>query len=225
MKRLVILILLSEILATFAIRADELSEAMTPQPDIKELKLKRNTGHFIYVSGGPALILTEVDMGNVVSGEPTFSGQLNVGYEWISPKKFGFGVIYNGYFTGVECTQVSGWTVTRFHERWGLHYFGTQLAGRILLRSPRWSLRYAIGFGLVVSREIATIQDERAALNYDYGLGTHTSFGAEFMLSKTVGISGGVNLFDASIKQRFYGETNNGSVVRVDVNFGLSFHF
>lgn len=155
------------------------------------MKLKRNTSHFLYVSGGPGLILTEVEMGHVTSGQPNFSGVINVGYEWISQKKIGFGVLYNGYFTGVDCTESSGMTIVRIHDQWGLHYFSLQLAGRILLKSPKWSLRYALGVGFVASRDIV----------------------------------GGVKVFDASVKQSFFGETNDAGVIRIDADFGLSFRF
>lgn len=225
MKKLILLIVSAIIYGTFTINAEEPTDILTLPQSINELKLQRNTGHFLYVSGGPGLILTEVEMGHVTSGQPNFSGVINVGYEWISQKKFGFGVLYNGYFTGVDCTESSGMTIMRIHDRWGLHYFSLQLAGRILLKSPKWSLRYALGLGFVASRDIAMSQGERLGINYDYGYGTNTSFGAEFMLSKRISITGGVKLFDASVKQSFFGETNDAGVIRIDVDFGLSFRF
>ncbi|MDE5554086.1 MAG: hypothetical protein K2J10_02760 [Muribaculaceae bacterium] len=226
MKKLSILIVSVVLFGTLALRADEPAAAEAAiVKDTKEMKLQRNTGSFINVSGGPALILTEVDMGNVTSGEPHFSGEVNIGYEWISKKKIGFGFLYNGYFTGVGCTEYTGMTIVKFHERWGLHYFAPQLAGRILLKSPKWSLRYALGIGMVMSREVATSGEELLGRNYDYGYGTNMSFGIEFLVAQNVGITGGVKMLDGVIYQRYSGQTNNGRIVRVDLDFGISFHF
>lgn len=230
MKKLIILIVSSVLMGTLSLRADEpaAAEAITAQ-NLNELKLQRNTGSFINVSGGPALILTEVDMGSVTSGSPNFSGEVNIGYEWISKKKIGFGFLYNGYFTGVGCTEPSGMTAIKLHERWGLHYFAPQLAGRILLKSPKWSLRYALGIGLLMSREVVTEVakggEELIGQNYDYGYGTNMSFGIEFLVTQNVGITGGVKILDGILHQSYFGETNNGGIVRVDLDFGISFHF
>lgn len=226
MKKLIILIVSSVLMGTLSLRADEpVAVETTITQDYKELKLQRNTGSFINVSGGPALILTEVDMGSVTSGSPNFSGEVNIGYEWISKKKIGFGFLYNGYFTGVGCTEPSGMTAIKLHERWGLHYFAPQLAGRILLKSPKWSLRYALGIGMVMSREVVTSGGELVGRNYDYGYGTNMSFGIEFMVTQNVGITGGVKILDGILHQSYFGETNNGGIVRVDLDFGISFHF
>ncbi len=227
MKRFSILIILTFLCGWFAVRADETTnEEISILPDRNELKLKRNTGGFIYVSGGPALILTEVEMGNVVSGEPTFSGQINAGFEWIFKKKLGVGFMYNGYFTGVESREwIGGYNSIRLHERWALHYFAPQFTGRILLRSTKWSLRYAIGLGLVVSREVVTSKGELWGRNYDFGLGSNMSFGVEFLITPTIGISGGVKAFDASINQYYMSESNSAGIIRVDLDFGISFHF
>lgn len=226
MKRLIILIVSAVLTGTLSLMADEpaTAEAITAQ-NLNELKLQRNTGSFIYVSGGPALILTEVDMGSVTSGEPNFSGEVNIGYEWISKKKIGLGFLYNGYFTGVGCIEASGMTAIKLHERWGLHFFAPQLVGRILLKSPKWSLRYAIGIGMVMSREVVTSGGELVGRNYDYGYGTNMSFGIEFLATKNIGITGGVKMFDASVRQSYIGETNNAGIVRIDLDFGVAFHF
>ncbi|MDE6368627.1 MAG: hypothetical protein K2K94_05255 [Muribaculaceae bacterium] len=226
MKKLIILIVSVVLFGTHAMRADEPAAAEAAiVKDIKEMKLQRNTGSFINVSGGPALILTEVDMGSVTSGSPNFSGEVNIGYEWISKKKIGFGFLYNGYFTGVGCTEYTGTTTVKLHERWGLHYFAPQFAGRILLKSPKWSLRYALGIGMVMSREVVTSGDELFGRNYDYGYGTNISFGIEFLLTQNIGITGGVKMLDGVIYQRYSGQTNDGRIVRVDLDFGISFHF
>ena len=226
MKRLIILIMAALLMGTVSLKAGQPASAETTiSQDPSELKLQRNTGSFVYISGGPGLILTEVDMGNVTSGEPNFSGEVNVGFEWISKKKIGVGLMYNGYFTGVESTELSGINIVRMHERWGLHYLAPQFVGRILLKSKKWSLRYALGIGMVVSREFVESEGKRVGINYDYGFGTNLSFGAEFLVTPRVGITGGVKVFDASVDQRYYSESNSAGIVRVDLDFGISFHF
>ncbi len=193
--------------------------------DVNVLKLESNTGHFVYASGGPGLIISEVKADGLAGGDPNFGGQLKVGYDWISKKKIGVGFIYSGYFTNFTCVTPKGMKASKTDEDWALNYFGAQFVGRIMLKSPKWSLRYAVGLGLMVSYEGLKQRDMFIGKNYDYGFGFNWSFGITYYVNPNFGINLALSDIEAVVDQQYSGISNTGKIDRLDLDLGVSYRF
>ena len=189
----------------------------------EDVRSELNTGHFVYASGGVSLVVTELKFEYPHSGNPSTGGNVHLGYEWIS--KVGF--MYDGYFTSFTSAVPTSWARSRteMKESWSLHYFAPQLAGRILLRSEKWVLNYSLGIGLFMSCEKVKEKGKVRGENYDYGLGTNLSFGAEYKVASKLGITFGLSLIEASLDQNYGGEHEDSNLVRVNFDLGLKYHF
>ena len=190
----------------------------------EDMRTERNTGYFVYASGGASLIVSELE-GVWDSGDPAFSGNLQLGFEWISKKKIGVGFMYDGYFTSFSSVVKADGGSVRFNEDWSLHYFAPQLAGRIFLRSERWVLNYSIGLGLFMSSECVKEKGKLMGKNYDYGHGSNLSFGVEFKAAPKLGIILGLSVIEASVKQNYGGLHEDSGLARVNLDMGLKYHF
>lgn len=222
MKRLSILIVSAVLTRTFSLRADEPAAAETVVSQNSEYCY--DVGHFVYANGGIGHIVSHVDA-DYVSGEPRLGGVVTVGYDWISSKKIGVGFLYNGYYTRFKDYMWDGGFKGYLIEHWSINYFAPQFVGRTRLKSSRWALRFAVGLGMVMTKETANAKGELIGRNYDYGYGTNITFGAEYWIAKKFAITGGLNVFQAYVKQSYSGEKNDGSLVRIDLSLGAAYHF
>lgn len=189
--------------------------------DTSGSKLEFNTGHSAYAAVGLSHIVTSVDDYYVTSGEPRIGANIQLGYEWISPKKIGAGFLYDSYIT--QCTLSYG--PAKAKEHLSFHYFAPQFSGRIFLRSDKWVLNYSIGVGLFMSYERLTHAGSSFAKNYDFGFGSNLSFGAERRLSSKLGLTMALSMLDASVKQSFEGVSSDSSLLRININVGVKYHF
>ena len=226
MRKLILIVVLT-ILPLAVISAAEVSDTIV---SAHELKLERNTGHFVSVSGGVSHIISHVDAFST-SGEPRIGGNIQLGYEWISKKKVGIGFMYDAYITNFS-SRVPGshHKSSELKENMSLHYFAPQFVGRGILRSEKWALRYSIGMGLFMSCERVALDGKSIGSNYDYGLGCNFSFGAVYQLTPNLGLTGGVSLIQAIVKQEYMGSNLNldgetSGLTRVNLDLGLIYHF
>lgn len=111
-----------------------------------------------------------------------------------------------------------------------LHYFAPQFVGRGLLKSEKWALRYSIGMGLFMSCERVKQDHKSIGSNYDYGMGYNFAFGVVYLLTPKLGVTGGLSLIQAVVKQEFMGSNLNSKeemsgMTRINLDLGLTYRF
>ncbi len=188
------------------------------------------SGHTVYANGGASLITTEFDE-SWTYGESRIGGNWQVGYEWISAKNIGVGLMYDGYLSKGTIIAPSG----EFKESFTLHYIAPQFAGRITLKSEKWNLNYSAGLGLTVFADRLRQKQAKSfkpiGANYDYGIGINVSLSVEYHITQKIGATAGLSLINSYIKQEYLGENlvNNDSGIsgigRINIDLGLRYHF
>ncbi len=188
------------------------------------------SGHAVYASAGVSHIITKIDT-DWTSGEPRLGCDWQAGYEWISKRKIGAGFMYSGYHSSGEIIAPEG----TFKETLMIHYLAPQFAGRIPLKSEKWSLNYSVGMGLAIFSDVAKgkkkVPKHTYLRNTDYGFGANLLFGAEYRIVPNLGITASVSFTEALIKQEYMGyypadsnDSSNG-FIRVSIDLGLKYHF
>ena len=131
-------------IAALAQESDTAVTSAVTQPTETNVFAEKITGHSVFAGGGIGQIMSEFDA-YWASGDPQFAGMWQLGYEWVSKKRFGAGFLYNGYYT-----KGSFLYYDTFKESICIHYLAPQFVGRVAFGKGRWLFGYGAGVGLVV---------------------------------------------------------------------------
>lgn len=218
-------------IAALAQESDTAVTSAVTQPTETNVFAEKITGHSVFAGGGIGQIMSEFDA-YWASGDPQFAGMWQVGYEWVSKKRFGTGFLYNGYYT-----KGSFLYYDTFKESICIHYLAPQFVGRVAFGKGRWLFGYGAGVGLVVLvdrlryREDNYVSYREVGKNTDYGFGVNMYLGAEYRLTTTWGIFGRLSYTEALLKQEFMGQEmhrDDGNVngfSRIELSVGVRYNF
>lgn len=170
----------------------------------------------LILNAGYAFITSKFDILEGYSGDPTSGLDINAAYQWTGRSGFGFGLRYSGYFTSISGADEK--------LSIGLHYAAPEFVVREEY-GRRWVLHGSFGVGYACYRESL----DRISVSFS-GYGFHAEAGAEYKLSKSVGIGIALGAYNARIKEadklmKKYTENAKAAITRISFNGGLRVHF
>lgn len=195
----------------------------------------RCSGHYIYAQAGFSQILSSVTS-LWTSGDARLGPNWQVGYDWISDKKFGAGFLYSGYTSkGKVIYPINGGlTWGQLNTYWMLQYFAPQFVTHLPLGSGRWGLRLSVGVGMMMSSELYSGRIPKGtglSSSYnEYGFGCNLNVGVNFRLSDHFSVIGSLSNATGYFKQENqYLEIGDSDKVSgfslLMLSFGISYHF
>lgn len=180
------------------------------EAETKKDPFQHNT---FYANIGYAFITIEYYLPQGASGNPKKGLDWQLGYEWLSRSGFGAGLLYSGY--------KSSYTQNRMDINVGLTYIAPQFVMKQMV--GRWIFQENLGLGYFSYRE--SVEEISASLS---GVGYNVALGAEYLLSKHVGIGVNLGYIASSLpKQEHvdYGKDDQSGVFRLHFDAGIRFHF
>lgn len=171
--------------------------------------------HTIYVNAGYAFITSEFRIPPSTQGHPKNGPDWQLGYDWISRKGFGAGVMYSGYRSSYSFEQryatIKVW----------LNYIAPQFV--IKHAAGSWLFEGKAGLGYFNYREIENHRGISVG-----GVGYNASLGAEYALSEYVGIGASLGYIGSSFQKNEFMKVQKDEhlgIFRFYLDLGLRFHF
>lgn len=197
---------------TAAFRAAPLSKALDLEEEavVEKSSFEHNT---IYANIGYAFVTSKFYLPPGGSGHPKNGLDWQVGYDWISRSGFGAGLLYSGYkssyiYSGIDINV-------------GLTYVAPQFVMKQIIN--RWIVEEKIGIGYFSYRESARGISESLS-----GVGYNFSLGAEYLLSKHVGVGLNIGYVGGSLPKQenvSYDKGDYSGLFRLTFDAGVRFHF
>lgn len=169
--------------------------------------------HTFYANMGYAFITSKFYLPQGATGHPKNGLDWQLGYDWMSKSGFGAGLMYAGYR--------SSFTYTGADYKIGLTYVAPQFVMR--QQSGRWSFEEKAGIGYFNYKESANAESASSA-----GVGYNFLLGAEYALSKHIGIGGNIGYIASSLSEQAgtaQSEDDSSGIFRLHFNVGVRFHF
>lgn len=167
----------------------------------------------IFANIGYAVMTSKFYLPQGTTGNPKNGLDWQLGYEWVSRSGFGAGLLYSGY--------KSSYAYSGMDINVGLAYIAPQFVMKQMVN--RWILQENVGLGYFSYRESA--EGESASLS---GIGFNVNLGAEFLLSKHVGIGVNLGYIAGSLPEQEYidyGKDEHSGIFRLCMDAGIRFHF
>lgn len=189
--------------------------------------------HSVFVAAGYSHIISKV-VSTWTSGEPRLGWDWQAGYSWMFKKDMGIGLLYSGYCASGSEIAPSGYTSIKVKEKLYINYLAPQFVERLYLGQGKWSLNFAAGAGLAILTQTGKAgrkNNSVKARHSDYGWGLNLYFGAEYRLSRCVGITGGLSNINSFISQDpddypgYYDRDKSNGFSRISIDFGIKFNF
>lgn len=179
----------------------------------KKMETPTNT---IHASVGYAFITSKFYLPEGASGNPKNGINWQVGYEWISKRGIGAGIIYSGYKSSFNDSGTN------------FNLYLQYIAPEFLLKqkvSEKLMVRESLGIGYFN-------YTEKAANNYGYtmrGIGAHVNLGLEYLLTKHIGIGANLGIISANFgknnQEYNYPENESIGIARIVLDAGARFYF
>lgn len=171
--------------------------------------------HTIYINAGYAFITSKLHLSPHLTGHPKNGPDWQLGYEWVSKKGLGAGMMYSGYKSSYSHTQayIKGNIL--------LSYFAPQFV--IKQTFGNWTFEGKCGIGYFNYKE--SVKPQRLCLS---GVGYNCLLGTEYALSEYVGIGINLGYIGSSLQESEYMELKENEfpgIFRLHLNAGLRFHF
>ena len=138
-----------------------------------------------YAYIGYGRIMSQLHMAEGVKGNPRNGLFWQFGYDWTSKIGIGAGMMYNGFRSTYEHNG--------YREKSEIFYLAPQIVLKTYVR--RWIIDWKMGLGLF-TYNYPTHETESS----DDGFGYNLHFGAEYVLSRIIGISASVGLTNGNIR-------------------------
>lgn len=185
------------------------------QETIRRKKMATPT-NTIHASIGYAFITSKVYLPQGTSGNPTKGINWQLGYEWISKRGIGAGIVYSGYKSSFRTYDTN------------CNLFLQYVAPEFLLKqkvSEKWMIRESVGLGYFSYME-KIVGGQAYAMS---AMGGHVNLGVEYMLSKNIGMGANLGVITANFGEghQNYGYAPDESVgiVRIILDAGMRFYF
>ena len=138
-----------------------------------------------YAYIGYGRIMSQLHMAEGVKGNPRNGLFWQFGYDWTSKLGIGAGMMYNGFRSTYEHNG--------YREKSEIFYLAPQIVLKTYVR--RWIIDWKMGLGLF-TYNYPTHETESS----DDGFGYNLHFGAEYVLSRIIGISASIGLTKGNIR-------------------------
>lgn len=197
-------------------KAGEETAFTSTVPDVstRQNKAKEPFQHStIFANIGYGVMTSKFYLPQGTTGNPKNGMDWQLGYEWVSRSGFGAGLLYSGY--------KSSYTYSGLDINLGLTYIAPQFVMKQMVN--RWILQENLGLGYFDYRE--STKGESTSLS---GLGFNVSLGAEYLLSKHIGIGVNLGYIGGSLpEQKYieYGKDEHSGIFRLCMDAGVRFHF
>ena len=161
---------------------DQATIMMMPK-NIHIISYTNSNTFYAYIGYGR--IMSKLHMAEGVKGNPRNGLFWQFGYDWTSKLGFGAGMMYNGFRSTYEHNG--------YREKSEIFYLAPQIVFKTYVR--RWIIDGKMGLGLF-TYNYPTYETESS----DDGFGYNLHFGAEYVLSRIIGISSSIGLTKGNIR-------------------------
>ena len=148
-------------------------------------KISYTNSNTFYAYIGYGRIMSKLHMAEGVKGNPKNGLFWQFGYDWTSKLGIGAGMMYNGFRSTYEHNG--------YREKSEIFYLAPQIVFKTYVR--RWIIDGKMGLGLF-TYNYPTHETESS----DDGFGYNLHFGAEYVLSRIIGISSSIGLTKGNIR-------------------------
>lgn len=162
----------------------QVSEIIRDMPKHRHRISYTNSNTF-YAYIGYGRIMSKLHMAEGVKGNPRNGLFWQFGYDWTSKLGIGAGMMYNGFRSTYEHNG--------YREKSEIFYLAPQIVLKTYVR--RWIIDGKMGLGLF-TYNYPTHETESS----DDGFGYNLHFGAEYVLSRIIGISASIGLTKGNIR-------------------------
>ena len=168
--------------------------------------------HTVYANLGFSLMTSKFYIPYGSEGHPKRGFDWQVGYEWVSKKGIGVGLLYSGY-------------ASSYFYYYDSNILLTYVAPQFVLKQHigRWTIEEKLGLGYFRYNE--SIDIDEASLS---GLGYNFLFGAEYRFSKSWGIGANIGYIGSSLPEQEsveLDESEHSGIGRMHFDVGVRFHF
>ena len=163
---------------------DQATIMMMPK-NIHIISYTNSNTFYAYIGYGR--IMSKLHMAEGVKGNPRNGLFWQFGYDWTSKLGIGAGMMYNGFRSTYEHNG--------YREKSEIFYLAPQIVLKAYVR--RWIIDGKMGLGLF-TYNYPTHETESS----DDGFGYNLHFGAEYVLSRIIGISSSIGLTKGNIRIR-----------------------
>jgi len=161
---------------------DQATIMMMPK-NIHIISYTNSNTFYAYIGYGR--IMSKLHMSEGVKGNPKNGLFWQFGYDWTSKLGIGAGMMYNGFRSTYEHNG--------YREKSEIFYLAPQIVFKTYVR--RWIIDGKMGLGLF-TYNYPTHETESS----DDGFGYNLHFGAEYVLSRIIGISSSIGLTKGNIR-------------------------
>lgn len=161
---------------------DQATIMMMPK-NIHIISYTNSNTFYAYIGYGR--IMSKLHMAEGVKGNPRNGLFWQFGYDWTSKLGIGAGMMYNGFRSTYEHNG--------YREKSEIFYLAPQIVFKTYVR--RWIIDGKMGLGLF-TYNYPTYETESS----DDGFGYNLHFGAEYVLSRIIGISSSIGLTKGNIR-------------------------
>ena len=161
---------------------DQATIMMMPK-NIHRISYTNSNTFYAYIGYGR--IMSKLHMAEGVKGNPRNGLFWQFGYDWTSKLGIGAGMMYNGFRSTYEHNG--------YREKSEIFYLAPQIVLKTYVR--RWIIDGKMGLGLF-TYNYPTHETESS----DDGFGYNLHFGAEYVLSRIIGISASIGLTKGNIR-------------------------
>ena len=162
----------------------QVSEIIRDMPKNIHIISYTNSNTF-YAYIGYGRIMSKLHMAEGVKGNPRNGLFWQFGYDWTSKLGIGAGMMYNGFRSTYEHNG--------YREKSEIFYLAPQIVFKTYVR--RWIIDGKMGLGLF-TYNYPTHETESSDVSFGYNL----HFGAEYVLSRIIGISASIGLTKGNIR-------------------------
>lgn len=171
----------------------------------------------IEAAGGGGFILSKYYLPKYTSGNPKIGPELSAAFDWLSKSGLGGGATFTSYFSSY---RVNGGKYTVRSIFYGPHFVVSQPVDN----AGRWVLTARIAAG------ISQFWESGEHKNSEGGFATNMMVGAEYRMTRTVGVIGNIGILRAFYGKNpdaaaYDGEFDYKGMTQLTVNVGLRFHF
>ena len=166
----------------------------------------------VYANVGYSYMTSKFYIPQGSTGDPKHGLDWTLAYDWVSRKGIGVGLMYSGYKSSYTYFFISDILLT---------YIAPQFVMKQKL--GKWGIEEKIGIGYFGYSESSNVAE--ASLS---GVGYNVALGAEYRLSKLIGIGANFGYIVSSLSEQDdaeQGKKERSGISRLHVGLGLRVHF
>lgn len=167
--------------------------------------------HTFSLNMGYSGIISKYYVPSGTTGNPKSGFNWSLGYDWVSKRNWGVGILYSGY--------KSSYAVEGLHVNVYTHYIAPEFVFKQKL-SEKWILNETFGLGYAAYRE----KSDHLVYGLN-GLGCHLDIGTEYMLQEHIGLGLNIGYISSNFNQEYADENESTGIYRLHLNAGIRFYF